>query len=136
MFLGFRISEVMESFIGNEGVVSYKSSGQEVTLLRANDVVNNRFHSVGYSLGDNFEHDVTEGYRAKVSRESWFFVLGNQAYEGVIIGFRVITFVENVKDRISNVTPYRVPIGLETLGTKPIRARGNISFELMSSLGI
>jgi hypothetical protein len=65
-------------------------------------------------LGDNFEHDITKGYRAKISWEGGLIVLGDEADEGIIIRFRAVPFVE---DSVSNVTTYRVPIRLKKLST-------------------
>jgi hypothetical protein len=107
----------VKGFIGNEGVVSDKSSRKKGTLLRTDDVVKHMFDSVSYGFGNNFKHNITKGNRSKVSWEGWVFVFGNKEDKSIVKVPRAATIVEDIKDVTGEIFPYNISVALKEIST-------------------
>jgi hypothetical protein len=102
--------------------------------VRADDVIEHKFDSIGYGFGDDFDHDITKGNGTIISRVSGLGILRNQTNESIIKLGRVSPIVEDVEGSVGNITTNNIPVVVKKLGTEPIRSRGRIALKLVNSL--
>jgi hypothetical protein len=79
-------------------------------LIGADDIRKDSFEPISNSFSDDFESDITKGYRSKFIRGGGFISFGNEADMGRVKGFRVAFMVKNMENIRSDIIPHNVPV--------------------------